>query len=226
MSDYFYWNKTVLEDLSESNISDFFNKGYLFTRESKGSVYQTRSLRINLSAFELSSENRRILNKTSDLTYKIICLPIPLNTYDWNIHKLGKDFYENKLHLEKVFSSNKIKELLTSSKDSNFNCLIEYSVSDKVMGYAICYANGQIFQYAYPFYKYEEFPNNYGMGMMLSAIIYAKEMNLKYIYLGSVTRETDLYKLQFKGLEWFDENSWQTEKIEELKQVIQNFSKI
>jgi arginyl-tRNA--protein-N-Asp/Glu arginylyltransferase len=93
------------------------------------------------------------------------------------------------------------------------------------MGYAICYKNNQLFQYAYPFYLYEKFQNNYGMGMMLSAISYAKENGLKYIYLGSVTRETDLYKLQFKGREWYDENSWQTEKLEELKLVIQNFSK-
>lgn len=226
MSDYFYWNKKVLDDLGDINIIEYFNNGYLFTRESKGSVYQTRSLRVNLNHFELTSENKRILNKTTNLTFKIINLPISLDNYDWNIHKLGKDFYQNKLHLEKAFSSNKLKELLTSSNKSNFNFLMEFSVSGEIMGYSICYINKEIFQYAYPFYKYEKFANNYGMGMMLRAIIYAKENNIKYIYLGSVTRVTDLYKLQFKGLEWYDENSWQTEKLEELKQVINNFSKI
>ena len=226
MSDYFYWNKKILDNIDDKSIIEYFNNGYLFTRESKGSVYQTRSLRINLLNFELTSENKRILNKTSDLSYKLINLPIPLDNYDWNIHKLGKDFYQNKLHLEKAFSSNKLKELLTSSAKSNFNSLIEFSVANEIMGYAICFINNEIFQYAYPFYKYERFANNYGMGMMLRAIIYAKENNIKYIYLGSVTREADLYKLQFKGLEWYDENSWQTEKLEELKQVINNFSKI
>lgn len=226
MSDYFYWNKKIVEDLSEKNIEELFSSGYLFTRESKGSMYQTRSLRINLSKFELSSENRRILNKTSDLNLKIIDLPISLDEYNWEIHKMGKDFYQNKLKLEKNFSSNKIKELLTNSNKSNFNKLIKYFVGDKEIGYAICYMDNAIFQYAYPFYDYINFPNNYGMGMMLRAIIESKEKNLQYIYLGSVTRETDLYKLQFKGLEWFDENFWQIDKIEELKQIISNFRKI
>lgn len=226
MSDYFYWNKKIIEDFSDKNIVNLFSNGYLFTRESKGSMYQTRSLRINLSKFELSSENRRVLNKTTELKYELVDLPIPLNEYNWEIHKMGKDFYQNKLQLEKLFSSNKIKELVTSPDKSNFNKLLKFSVGDKEIGYAICYMNGALFQYAYPFYDYINYPSNYGMGMMLRAILVAKENNLDYIYLGSVTRETDLYKLQFKGLEWFDENFWQIDKIEELKQIISNFRKI
>ena len=59
--------------------------------------------------------------------------------------------------------------------------------------------------------------------MMLKAIVWAKENGKKYVYLGSFQRPTDIYKLQFSGLEWFDGNTWQTDLNglkNELKSVI------
>lgn len=59
------------------------------------------------------------------------------------------------------------------------------------------------------------------MGMMLHAILFAKKNNLKYIYLGSASRPTDIYKLQFTGLEWFDNTTsrWKQD-ISELKKIL------
>ena len=47
----------------------------------------------------------------------------------------------------------------------------------------------------------------------------AKEKGLKYIYLGSLQRPTDSYKLQFKGMEWFDGEKWQVD-ISPLKEIL------
>jgi arginyl-tRNA--protein-N-Asp/Glu arginylyltransferase len=47
--------------------------------------------------------------------------------------------------------------------------------------------------------------------MMILAINYAKDLGKKYIYLGSLQRPTDTYKLQFKGMEWFDGEKWQSD---------------
>ena len=55
--------------------------------------------------------------------------------------------------------------------------------------------------------------SNVGLGMMLRAILYAKEHGKKYIYLGSATRPTDVYKLQFSGLEWFDGERWKNDLL-------------
>src|SRR3989344_6101553 len=43
----------------------------------------------------------------------------------------------------------------------------------------------------------------------------------KYIYLGSFSRPTDTYKLQFAGLEWFDGKQWQNnpEKLKNKKRI-------
>jgi hypothetical protein len=46
---------------------------------------------------------------------------------------------------------------------------------------------------------------------MLKAVIYAKDGGKKYFYIGSAQRPTDVYKLQFAGLEWFDGKEWQTD---------------
>lgn len=58
-----------------------------------------------------------------------------------------------------------------------------------------------------------------GLGMMIRAIVWARENGKKYIYLGSASRPTDTYKLQFKGVEWFDENKWSVD-LEKLKSIL------
>ncbi len=212
---YFVLSKQTIADFTPEIIADSFNNGFVFTREHLGSMYQTRSLRIRLDEkFAFNSENRRIVNKVMGLG--LIKHDLPLVDYDWHIHKLGKEYYEAKFGKD-VFSANKIKELLTTT--ANFNTLFEYRYHEELVGYAICYEHDDFVQYAYPFYELNKYANNFGMGMMLTAIKYAVDNNKKYIYLGSVSKPADVYKLQFNQLEWFDGKVWQT-NIDYLKALI------
>lgn len=222
---YLSWNEQTITDFSEQNIESMYQQGYVFTRIDKGVMEQTRSLRIDLSTFELSSENKRILKKTEDLQLTIAS--IPYTHYTWEIHKMGKDFYEQKFG-SKTFSAQKIKELLTDAKKSNFNQVFIYQLSNTVSlsqtsntGYCIALETKNILHYCYPFYNLEINYPNMGMGMMLKAIVWAKEQGKQYIYLGSAQRPSDTYKLQFAGLEWFDDTAWQTDP-NELKNILQN----
>lgn len=216
MPPYLVWKERTITDFSEKNINLLYNQGYLFTRKSKGVMNQTRSIRIDLDRFKLTSENRRILKKTEDIGLKTYDLPI--EDYNWSIGKTAKDFYDTKFGAG-IFSANKMKELLTTKH--NFNLMLKYS-SIKILdiGYCICYANREVLHYSYPFYKISniQYPN-IGISMMLKAIIYAKEAGKKYVYLGSAQRPTDTYKLQFEGLEWFDGEKW-NEDLGELKRVL------
>ncbi len=214
---YLSWNEKTLTDFSDTNIESAYNEGYVFTRVGKGVMKQTRSLRIDLSKFELSSENKRILKKTEELSLSIS--PIPYGKYTWEIHKLGKDFYEQKFG-SKTFSAQKIKELITDKEKSNFNQLFIYSLNNVDIGYSIALETQNILHYCYPFYNLDVNYPNIGLGMMTKAIVWAKKNNKKYIYLGSAQRPTDIYKLQFEGLEWFDGKNWQT-NTEELKIILQ-----
>ena len=218
---YLSWKKLTIDNFSNENINALYAGGHLFTRKHLGSMYQTRSLRIDLSKFELSSENRRILKKTENL--KLETCNLPLENYTWRIGKMGKDFYETKFGL-KTFSANKIKELLTARH--NFNKLFLYQIENCKLkienlqcGYAICRETNELLHYSYPFYNLQSEISNLGMGMMTLAIQHAKNVGKKYIYLGSAQRPTDTYKLQFTGLEWWDGKVWQTD-LEELKQQI------
>jgi arginyl-tRNA--protein-N-Asp/Glu arginylyltransferase len=240
---YLKWNSKIIKNFSEKNIANLYDNGFVFTRENKGSMDQTRSLRINLDTFELTSENKRILRKTEHIFMKTYALPY--EEYHWSIGKLAKNFYDTKFK-KGTFSAQKIKELLTNKNKSNFNTLFIFSTTEKgieneynnckiattpetisknstllPIGYAICHENKYIFHYSYPFYHLE-FPNkNIGMGMMIRAIEYAKKTSKQYVYLGSAQRPTDTYKLQFKGLEWFDGNNWR-DNMEELKEILKN----
>lgn len=220
MDGYLSWDEKIIDDFSDINTSSMYERGFVFTRLGRGAMTQTRSVRIDLNKFELSSENRRVLRKTENIELNIIPLPHP--DYDWRIAKMGFDFYTNKFG-KGTFSANKIKEILTSNK-SNFNALLEYKLngndSDRAVGYAICFENNNCLHYAYPFYNLDTETPNLGIGMMTKAIVWAKEKNKKFVYLGSAQNPSAIYKTQFSGFEWFDRKNWQSD-IEELKKLLQ-----
>jgi len=217
MNKYLHWNRKNISDFSELNISSLYDEGYVFTRRGKGVMDQTRSIRIDLEQFEMSSENKRILRKTEEVKLKIESLPY--SDYHWSIGKLAKDFYDEKFG-NGTFSANKVRELLVTD-ESNFNRLFIYKGdTGDVIAYSICYENESIIHYSYPFYALGLMPYvSMGMGMMLRAICYAKDNGKKYIYLGSAQRSTDTYKFQFKGLEWFSGSDWKDD-FGELKEIL------
>lgn len=223
---YLHWSEQTITDFSPENIAAMYDRGYVFTRLGKGIMQQTRSCRIDLSRFELSSENRRILKKTADVSLEAV--PLPYSAYDFTIGKLAKDFYTTKFG-DGTMSAQKIKEMMADPAKSNFNTVLRCDVyvttngastaQPKAIGYAICHANKTLLHYSYPFYDLATAPKDMGMGMMVRAIQYAQEAGKKYIYLGSLQRPSDTYKLQFAGLEWFDGKTWRTD-TDELKQLL------
>jgi len=147
---YLIFGRKNITDFSDKNINALYSAGCLFTREDKGAMYETRSVRVDLSKFELSSENRRILRKTENL--KIEVCPLPYKKYSWEIGKMGKDFYETKFGVG-TFSANKIKELMTESDKSNFNRVVVYALTpfDVNLGnspYPLLERGGQTIGYA------------------------------------------------------------------------------
>ncbi len=226
---YLKWDEKKITNFSDENINIMYNHGFVFTRVDKGVINQTRSIRICLSIFELSSENRRILRKTEGL--KLFTSEIPYKKYDWTIGKLGKDFYTKKFG-NGVFSANKIKEMLTDDAKTNFNKLLIYGKSihvgkvgiknfsdSEMIGYCITCETNNLLHYCYPFYNLSIDVSNLGMSMMIRAILWAKNNKKEFVYLGSFQRQSDIYKLQFAGMEWFDGKNWQT-NLKKLKEII------
>ncbi|MFA6158648.1 MAG: hypothetical protein WC763_03445 [Candidatus Paceibacterota bacterium] len=211
---YLNWDTKIIEDFSPATIAGLYDAGYVFTRVGKGVMNKSRSFRIRMNDFEMSSENRRIARKSERLALTVSPLPLSAEEYSWKIGKLAKDFYE--AH-DAVFSANKVKELLTDGAASNFNALLTYTDSGTKtpVGYAICRLDTTgpkgILHYGFPFYATDPTEPSRGLGMMIKATEHAKALGLEYIYLGSLQRPSDTYKLQFKGGEWFDGETWQTD---------------
>ncbi len=222
--DYLHWNEKTITDFSEKNIFDMYDQGYVFTRIGKGVMHQTRSVRIDLAKFELSSENRRIIKKVEEI--EVLSESIPYQKYNWEIAKLAKDFYSIKFGqgTRSIMSASKMKEILTDADKSNFNELLIYAQKQNPIGYVVCYENENMVHYSYPFYHIDQSPKDMGLGMIMRVIVWAKENNLKYVYLGSLQRPTDTYKLQFSGLEWFDggpdgTQTWSND-VEKVKEIL------
>ena len=218
---YLSWKEETITDFSANNIADMYEKGFVFTRIGKGVMQQTRSLRVNLSLFETSSENRRILKKVPGLEMKRNEIPLPSSKYNFSIGKMAKDFYDAKFGTG-IMSAQKVKEMLTDKDKSNFNQLLEFmdtSSSEGSHGFTITYSSESLLHYSYPFYDLSSCPKDMGLAMMITAIQKAKDSGQKYVYLGSLQRPTDVYKLQFSGLEWFDGKSWSTD-LDEAKKTL------
>ncbi len=223
MNTYFSTGTIKLDTFDDLDISEKYNQGFVLTRVAKGHMNQTRSLRIDLSKFELSSENRRILRKSEGVNLEV--KKLPLENYTWKIHQLGKTFYTQKFG-DGTMSATKIKEMFNDMEQSNMNYVFEFSQfqaeQKEIVGYCLAYINSEIIHYAYPFYNLEiPKEQNIGITMMTKAIAWAKENSKKYVYLGSVVDSESKYKLQFNGEEWWDENSktWSSD-IAELKALI------
>ena len=218
--EYLHWDEKTINDFSEANVAEMYNHGYVFTRINKGVMHQTRSVRIDLSKFELSSENRRVLKKVSDIV--LVTKDLPLADYDYKLGMDAKYFYDTKFK-PGIMSAQKVKEMLTDPVKSNFNQLLTYSGSHE-LGYCIAHANASLIHYSYPFYHIDMAPKDMGLGMMIMAIEWANAQGLKYVYLGSLQRPTDTYKLQFAGLEWFDggkdgSQTWSND-LEKVKMIL------
>ncbi|MCL5090583.1 MAG: hypothetical protein M1514_01090, partial [Patescibacteria group bacterium] len=92
--------------------------------------------------------------------------------------------------------------------------------SQKEIGYAVCFISDNILQFAHSFYDLSYFEQNLGARMMLEAIIWAKKSLKQYVYLGTCYEKGALYKIEFKGVEFFNGFTW-SKNLEELKALVQ-----
>ncbi len=206
---YLNWDTQTITDFSSSHIEKMYDSGYVFTRVDRGVMNKTRSFRIDLGAYVPSSENRRILRKSEHLTLTVA--DIPYADYSWEIGKLAKDFYEK--FGDNVFSANKAKEIVTDGSKTNFNKLLIFTdiKTGTPVGYVISRETNHTLHYSFPFYIEDPADPSRGLGMMTKTLDWAKSQGKTYVYLGSLQRPTDTYKLQFLGGEWFDGTTWQAD---------------
>lgn len=193
--------------------SAIFNAGFLPGSHTLDRFYLCRQIRVNLSRFEPSSENRRILRKGEDIRVELV----PREKFDYTPArreffkryadaKFGNDTmtYER---LDSLFSNPIISHLLVFT-DGKIGAEI---------GVATLYLEDpQLAFYYYAFYDLDHSNHSLGMFMMTTAAVEFAARGTRHLYLGTCYSESALYKTQFTGVEYFNGFRW-SENLEELK---------
>lgn len=187
------------------SLKENYENGLLPQRNSKNYFYQDEnySSRVSLNSFELSSENRRILNKTQSFSFQ----KVSLSDFDFN-NEIQKQIFTWVKKLEWDFPTSSIKTVFTSHI---FNYLYIWSDNNnQICAYSICYFDKNFSHIAYvfynPIYAHQDLP----IRLALQVVIDSAQLNLNYCYLGRFNPETKLgyYKRNFPGFEYFINNHW------------------
>ena len=196
--------------------SDLFQAGFLPSSRNLDRFYLCRQVRVDLSRFKPSSENRRVLRKGEGLEVKLVAR----DKFDYTPEcrqffktyadiKFGKDVmsYER---LDLLFHSPIISHLLIFTDSRNGG----------EVGTATLFLQGrELAFYYYAFYDLNYYRRNLGMFMMTSAAMVFADRGVRHLYLGSCYTQNALYKTQFIGAEFFNGFRW-SDDLKELKYLL------
>lgn len=184
---------------NQNSFEDNYSHGLLPQRNQKNLWYSDTSSRSDLSRFSLSSENRRILNKTQQFSFSIQPLPtkVPKNALVWT-GQLGWDF-----------PNSSVKNIFTNHL---FNILYTWTDTQtkEICAYSICYFSATIAHIAYVFYHPQYSHHELPIRLTLQTIIDSHQQQLQYCYLGRFDpiTKTGFYKRSLPGFEYFSHQKW------------------
>ncbi|EKD58109.1 MAG: hypothetical protein ACD_57C00027G0002 [uncultured bacterium] len=202
-SKYLFPYQVYLIKEDNDEVGHIYAKGFLPVRSIKDLYYLARSSRVNLKNFELSSENRRVIGKISNLYFEVKDMgQFQPKHRDF---KLARKFVKDRFW-GATLSSVGLKKIFSDL--GNYNKVAVFAEKGKLMGFAALNATQEFVHYAHAFYDVGYREKSLGMGMMTMVVDWAKNSRREYTYLGTCYGEKSLYKTQFKGFEFFDGVSW------------------
>ena len=169
--------------------------------------YLARSLRMDLSRFADSSENRRVDRKISELDLTFICLAkSEILSQDAHFISFAQDYAEKRIGTDKMDPArlNYVLSLATGSH------IFRFTQAEKSVGYVLACIEGDCLHYWFSFFDIELMQtHSLGKWMMWKVISWAKQNGLEHVYLGTCYGEKSLYKVRdHKGLSFFDGSKW------------------
>ncbi|MFA5828110.1 MAG: hypothetical protein WC841_01925 [Candidatus Shapirobacteria bacterium] len=186
-----------------SPVDENYEHGFLPQRNNKNLFYQETSSRSNLHHFSLSSENRRIISKTTQYNYDF--LPLADFTYSLSIKKTINTWIHK---LGWIFPMGSVKTIFNNHI---FNYLyIWKNEQQQVIAYSICYFSEKISHIAYVFYDPTYSHTNFPIRLTLQTVIDSQKRGLDYCYLGRFSKDSGYYKRTMPGFEYFKDNKWIT----------------
>jgi hypothetical protein len=176
--------------------------------------YMARSVRVPLTRYAPTSENRRILKKF-DGTLEEAVLSREALSKDESFKSLFLSYFEKK-HGIGVMSKDRLDGIFRTPLPLRG---IRYSTQGTPVGYALEIADHGFLHYWYPVYESERAGTSLGMWMMLDAVRRAGSEGRLYAYLGTAYGEKGRYKMNLEPLEFWNGEEWKDDR-EALKALI------
>ena len=199
---------------------DFFNTGFLPSGPNLDRFYLCRQIRVDLSQFQPSSENRRILRKGEGIRVDLVSRA----EFDYTPErrafclrytdtKFGKDVMTGE-RLDLLFASPLITHVLVYTDTTN----------STEIGLAVLYFDeDSVAFYYYAFYALDYVQRSLGMFMMTTAVRLFADRGIRHLHLGTCYSQSALYKTQFAGTEFFNGFKWSS-NLDELKHLLERDS--
>ncbi len=196
--------------------ADLFARGFLPNSPNLDRFYLCRNVRVDLSVYEPSSENRRILRKGEGIRPRLV------ERKNFDFSPLWREFckkYADEKFGRDVMSYDRLDRIINAPIISHV-LIFQDLESQKDIGLVFLYIEKPLIAfYYYSFYDLNFFRNSLGMYMMTAAVGEMKDKGIRHIYLGSCYSRNALYKTQFGGVEFFNGFRW-SGNIKELKYLI------
>lgn len=202
---------------SGDTAGEIFGRGFLPSSYALDRFYMCRQIRVDLTEFSASSENRRILRKGEGIEARIV--------------SRGEfDFNEKRRTFCKAYADAKFKpagmplerlDALLASRIVTHALIFTDSASGEEVGLVMLYMEepATVFYY-YAFYDLAYYARNLGMFMMTSAVALLATRGIRHVYLGTCYSRNALYKFQFEGAEFFNGFAW-SRNAKELRYLVE-----
>ena len=187
-------------------LSNIYRKGFLpYSGKSlEKTFYMARSVRIDLTKFTPSSENRRILRKPTVSLERIVTNVLDFDTNDKKFLNFCLQYFE-KRHGKGIMNRDRLKYILNFSEKLQ---VVTYTEDDTVLGYVFEVLDKDMSHFWFSFYDLKLVNTSLGMWLLLDLALHAQKENKKYFYIGTAYGDKGLYKTNFKDLEFWDGNRW------------------
>lgn len=168
--------------------------------------YMSRSVRVPVSAFTPTSENRRIFRKFDGQFTEQTMSREELRA-STHFRELFLAYFEGR-HGTQVMPAERLDRIL--ARDLPLRA-IAYAVEGVVIAYVLEVAEGSFSHYWYSCYDLQYAGTSLGMWLMLDTVRRAEREERTHAYLGTAYGEKAKYKTNVPGLEYWDGNVWQAD---------------
>lgn len=168
-----------------------------------------RHLRVPLSTWRASSENRRVLRKGMALETELV--PRSAFTYTDSHRQRWLAFAEERFG-PGIMRAARLDGLMSGRVVSHVMVCRDPGDGGREVGAVLLYLEPpRMAHYYYAFYELGHPSRSLGMYLMTKAVAEFQSAGFRHLYLGTCYSKRALYKLQFEGLEFFNGFCWTTD---------------